>query len=306
MWKLRLISHNTKINFLRFRSLSLGLSLLLVLASIALVSVKGLNFGIDFKGGTLIEINTKTPANIADLRAKLNTLGLGEVSIQQFGAPNDVLIRLALQGEDAKGDLASVAKVREKLGDSVEFRRVEIVGPKVSGELIQSGTIAVLLAIILMLLYIWLRFEWQFSVGAVIALMHDVILTIGIFSVLQLDFGLPILAAILTIVGYSMNDTVVVYDRVRENLRKYKRMDLLELLNLSINATLSRTVMTSVTTLLALISLYTLGGEVIRGFTFAMIWGVVIGTYSSIFIAAPLLVFLGRKNRLRSRKQQEW
>jgi preprotein translocase SecF subunit len=227
----------------------------------------------------------------------LGALNLGEVQIQEFGKNTDVLIRIAetTGATDASNNLSAVERVRGELARDFDVRRVEIVGPQVSAELIQTGLMAVVAAIASMLIYIWFRFEWQFSVGAVLALVHDVALTIGLFAILQLDFNLSILAAILTIVGYSMNDTVVVYDRVRENLRKYKKMDLSELLNIAINETLSRTVMTSVTTMLALLSLYILGGEVIRGFTFAMIWGVIVGTYSSIFIASPLLMLLGVK-----------
>ena len=259
--------------------------------------MQGLNFGIDFKGGILVEISSPEPVDIGNLRGRMQTLELGEVQIQQFGTPTDVLIRVA-EADGAVStdrDLTAVDEIRRDLEGEFEIRRVEIVGPQVSRELIRTGLLAVVAAISSMLIYIWFRFEWQFSVGAVMALVHDVILTIGIFSLLQLDFNLSILAAILTIVGYSMNDTVVVYDRVRENLRKYKKMDISELLDIAINQTLSRTVVTSVTTLLALIALYTLGGEVIRGFTFAMIWGVLVGTYSSIFIAAPLLIRLGVK-----------
>jgi preprotein translocase SecF subunit len=269
----------------------------LIIGSLLAFLMQGLNFGIDFKGGILVEISSSEPVDIAGLRGRMQTLDLGEVQIQQFGTPTDVLIRVA-EADDAvstERDLSAVDAMRQDLEGEFEIRRVEIVGPQVSRELIQTGLLAVIAAISSMLIYIWFRFEWQFSVGAVMALVHDVILTIGVFSLLQLDFNLSILAAILTIVGYSMNDTVVVYDRVRENLRKYKKMDISELLDIAINQTLSRTVMTSVTTLLALIALYTLGGEVIRGFTFAMIWGVLVGTYSSIFIAAPLLIRLGVK-----------
>jgi len=297
MWKLKLVPAETKINFIRFRSVGLMLSVILMIASLALFFGRGLNFGIDFKGGILIEIATEEAVDIADLRNRLDALELGEVQIQQFGSPTDILIRVA-EAQNAKTtehDLSAVDKIRNELTEVKEFRRVEIVGPQISSELIYKGVLAVVSAVGLMLIYIWLRFEWQFSAGAVLALIHDVILTIGIFSLLQLEFGLPIIAALLTIIGYSMNDTVVVYDRVRENLRKYKKMPLPELFNMSINSTLSRTVMTSLTTLLALFSLYILGGEVIRGFTFAMIWGVFIGTYSSIFIAGPLLLYLGVK-----------
>lgn len=222
---------------------------------------------------------------------------LGEVQIQEFGSPDDVLIRVGekVDATDNADNLSAVDKIRNALPQDVTFRRVEVVGPQISGELVQAGFLAVTVAIGLMLFYIWLRFEWQFSVGAVLALIHDIILTIGVFCLIQIEFNLSIIAAILTIVGYSMNDTVVVYDRVRENLRRFKKMPLSELANMSINSTLSRTVMTSVTTLLALFSLYILGGEVIRGFTMAMIWGVFVGTYSSIFIAAPVLMYLGVK-----------
>ena len=297
MKSLKLVPTETNINFVQFRKLAVALSALLLIASVYLFFSKGLNFGIDFKGGTLIEIATDGPADIADLRTRLSALDIGEVQIQEFGSPDDVLIRVgeAKNSTDNKENLSAVDKIRTELGESVQFRRVEVVGPQISDELVQKGTLAVTVAIGLMLVYIWFRFEWQFSLGAVIALIHDIILTIGLFSFLQLEFGLPIIAALLTIVGYSMNDTVVVYDRVRENLRKYKKMPLIDLFNMSINNTLSRTVMTSVTTLLALFALYFLGGEVIRGFTFAMILGVFVGTYSSIFIAGPALLVLGVK-----------
>ena len=268
-----------------------------MVGSIGIFLTNGLNFGIDFKGGTLMEISSESDIDIAALRGQLGGLNLGEVQIQQFGTPNDALIRVSDQVDatSTQGGLNAVEVIRQDLEGQFDIRRVEVVGPQVSSELIQTGIIAVLTAIACMLIYIWFRFEWQFSVGAVMALVHDVVLTIGIFSLLQLDFNLSILAAILTIVGYSMNDTVVVYDRVRENLRKFKKTELPVLLDVAINETLSRTVMTSVTTMLALIALYVLGGEVIRGFTFAMVWGVLVGTYSSIFIASPLLLLLGVK-----------
>ena len=289
------LPHGTKYPFISFRKLSFLLSGLALLASIALFTSKGLNYGIDFRGGTLIEIQTKDAINIAELRSKLGALGLGDVQIQQFGEPTDVLIRVEEQpgGEDAQQVV--VTKIRAALGDDVTYRRTEVVGPTVSAELIESGVEAVILAILAVLIYIWFRFEWQFSIGAVAALVHDILITIGIFSLLQLEFNLSIIAALLTIVGYSLNDTVVVYDRIRENLRKFKKLDLEALLDLSINETLSRTIITSVTTLIALTSLFVFGTEVIRGFTFAMIWGVIIGTYSSIFIAAPILLYFGVK-----------
>lgn len=293
---IRFVPSDTHVPFIRWRFISLIVSSLLIVASVALFLSVGLNYGIDFKGGTMIEIKNKAgPVNLREMRTQMNGLGLGEVQIQEFGAPDDVLIRIGTQeGGDASQQIA-IQKVKEALGDTVDYRRVEVVGPTVSGELVQSGTIAVLVAIFAVLVYIWFRFEWQFSIGAVAALVHDVVLTIGLFTIVQLEFNLSIIAAILTIVGYSLNDTVVVYDRVRENLRKYKKMPLDQLLDVSINDTLSRTILTSVTTLIALGSLYIFGGEVIRGFTFAMIWGVVVGTYSSIFVAAPLLLWLGVK-----------
>ena len=297
MKTLKLVPSTPDFEFVRYNRRAFVVSSVLIIGSLVAFLMQGLNFGIDFKGGILVEISSSEPVDISALRGRMQTLELGEVQIQQFGTPTDVLIRVA-EADDAvstERDLSAVDAIRKDLEGEFEIRRVEIVGPQVSRELIQTGLLAVVAAISSMLIYIWFRFEWQFSVGAVLALVHDVILTIGVFSLLQLDFNLSILAAILTIVGYSMNDTVVVYDRVRENLRKYKKMDISELLDIAINQTLSRTVMTSVTTLLALIALYTLGGEVIRGFTFAMIWGVLVGTYSSIFIAAPLLIRFGVK-----------
>ena len=297
MWTLKLVPAETKVDFIRLHIASFIVSISLVIASLGLFFTQGLNFGIDFKGGTLIEIGTNGPADIAGLRNVIGNLDLGEVQIQEFGSPKDVLIRVGEKANatDNAENLSAVDQIRNALPQDVTFRRVEVVGPQISGELVRAGFLAVTVAIGLMLFYIWLRFEWQFSVGAVLALIHDIILTIGVFCLIQLEFNLSIIAAILTIVGYSMNDTVVVYDRVRENLRRFKKMPLSDLANLSINSTLSRTVMTSVTTLLALLSLYILGGEVIRGFTLAMIWGVFVGTYSSIFIASPVLMYLGVK-----------
>jgi preprotein translocase subunit SecF len=287
-----LVPVGTKINFLKFRKMAAVFSLFLCVASVGLFAAKGLNFGIDFRGGILLEIRTPGAADMSKLRASLGGLGLGEVQLQEFGQPTDVLIRIERQAGGEKAQLVAVEIAKKALGDEVNYRRTEFVGPKVGGELIEAGVTAVLLALGAMLVYIWFRFEWQFGVGAVIAILHDVLLTIGIFSLLGLEFNLSTVAAILTIAGYSINDTVVVYDRVRENLRKFKQMPLTELLNLSINATLSRTLLTSVTTLIALLTLYLFGGEVLRGFSFAMIWGVLVGTYSSIFIAVPLLVYM--------------
>ncbi len=290
------VPHGTNIPFLSLRKIAFVLSGLAIIASIALFSGKGLNYGIDFIGGTSIEIRHKGgPADIGDIRSKVGALNFGDVQVQQFNDPRDVLVRIELQEGGEEANQVALDKIKKALGEAYEFRNTEVIGPTVSQELTRAGLIAVLTAIFVVLIYIWLRFEWQFSLGAVIALVHDVILTIGIFSLLQLEFTLSIIAALLTIVGYSLNDTVVVYDRVRENLRKFKKMDLAELLNLSINNTLSRTILTSVTTLIALFALFFFGGEVIRGFVFAMIWGVVVGTYSSIFIAAPVLLLLGVK-----------
>ena len=289
---INLVPVGTKIDFMRFRKVAAVLSLVLIACSAGLFFTKGLNFGIDFRGGILMEVRTQGPADISRLRSTLNGLALGEVQLQEFGQPTDVLIRIERQAGGEKGQQAAINKAKAALGDEVNYRRTEFVGPKVGGELIEAGVTAVLLAMAAMLVYIWFRFEWQFGVGAVAALLHDVALTIGVFALLGLEFNLSTVAAILTIAGYSINDTVVVYDRVRENLRKFKQMSLNDLLNLSINGTLSRTLLTSVTTLIALGALYFFGGEVIKGFSFAMIWGVVVGTYSSIFIAVPLLVYM--------------
>ncbi len=299
MWQLRLIPKKTKVGFMRWHVPTAILSAILVVASIGLFSVQGLNYGIDFKGGSLIEFRTQGAADFGQIRALLGEMDLGDVQVQEFGADDTVLVIVETQPGGVEAQDAVVDQVIGVLDENVDggitVNRREFVSGGVSQELVRNGTIAVVLAILAMLGYIGFRFEFNFSIGAIVALLHDVILTIGVFSLVRLEFGLPIVAALLTIVGYSMNDTVVVYDRVRENLRKYKKMPLVELLDLSINDTLSRTLMTSVTTLLALGSLYYLGGENIRGFTFAMIWGVFVGTYSSIFIAAPLLMYLNVK-----------
>ncbi len=292
MKHLHLIPSDTKIDFLGKKVIFFIFSIILVLSSIGIFTTQGLNYGIDFKGGIMMEVRSNTgPANVSALRDQLGNLGLGEISIQEFGEPEEVLIRIQRQEGDEKAQQRAVEAVKSVLKETVEYRRTEFVGPKVSEELFMDGLMAVTFAIGAILVYIWFRFEWQFGMGAVIALIHDVISTIGIFSLLGMEFNLSTVAAVLTIAGYSINDTVVVFDRVRENLRKYKKMDLIELLNMSINETLSRTVMTSFTTLLALIALYALGGEVIRGFSFAMIWGIVIGTYSSICVAVPILTY---------------
>ena len=291
MKPLNLIPIKPNLNFTGQRMFFFGFSLLLILASIVIFIARDLNYGIDFQGGILVEVRVDRAGKLGEMRQRLTNLGLGEVSLQEFGAPTDILIRIQKQAGGEKAQQAAIDKVKRELGPGVKYRRTEFVGPKVSEELFQDGVTAVFLAIIGILLYIWFRFEWQFGIGAIVALCHDVMTTIGIFALTGIEFNLSTVAAILTIAGYSINDTVVVYDRVRENLRKYKSLSLFELLNNSVNETLSRTVMTSVTTLLALLSLYILGGEVIRGFSFAMIWGVLVGTYSSICLAVPLLLY---------------
>ena len=293
----RLVPHGTKLNFMSGRKLAATASGILVTASIVMAGVLGLNFGIDFRGGTLIEIQTEQPADLGQIRAIVGGMNYGDVAVQNFGSENDVLIRVEAQaGEDANKLVAeSVGHALQAEIGGTEVRRVEFVGPKVSGELLQAGILAVALAVIAVLFYIWLRFEWQFGLAAVIALAHDVALTVGVFEITGIEFNLAIIAALLTIVGYSLNDTVVVFDRVRENLRKYKQMPLIELMNLSLNETLSRTLMTSITTLIALVAMFLLGPEVIKGFTFAMIWGVIVGTYSSVFVAVAALLWLGVK-----------
>ena len=295
MSALNLIPANINLAFIPKRKIFMAFSALLVLASIFMFLGKGLNYGIDFKGGIMLEVRTEKASDIAEMRSILGNLGLGEVSLQEFGQPTDILIRIQRQDGDEKAQQEAINKIKAILGTSVEYRRTEFVGPKVSDELFWDGLTAVSLAIFAILIYIWFRFEWQFGFAAIFALSHDVITTIGIFALMGFEFNLSTVAAVLTIAGYSINDTVVVFDRVRENLRKYKKLPFSELLNNSINQTLSRTVITSVTTLLALLALYFLGGEVIRDFSFAMIWGVLIGTYSSIFLAVPILLNLNIK-----------
>lgn len=284
------------ITFMKWSRLALVVSLSAMALSLLLWAVMGLNFGVDFKGGSMIELRSTTgPANIAELRSKTNGLGLGDVQITRFGEPTDILIRIEQQRGGETAQQEALGKIIGAIGTGYEQRRVEVVGPAVSGELRQTGLIAVICSILAIIAYVWFRFEWQFAIGAVVALTHDVLITVGVFALMQFEFDLSTVAALLTILGYSVNDTVVVFDRIRENLRKYKRMGIHELLDLSINETLSRTIMTSMTTIVVLISLFVLGGEVIRNFTFAMMFGIVIGTYSSIFIAAPILQYLGVK-----------
>ena len=280
------------INFVSYFKKANIISIILFILSILLVFFKGLNYGIDFKGGTLIELRTEKSIKASSIRDTLGSMNLGDVNVKKFGKDGDYLIKVE-QKESNNNKL--IPEIKKKLTDNlnaeIDFRRVENVGPKVSAELLESSIIAISLALAAMLFYIWIRFEWQFSVGSIIALFHDVVITLGIFSLLSLEINLSIIAAVLTIVGYSMNDTVVIYDRIRENLFKYTKISISDIANLSINETLARTIITSVTTLLALVSIYTLGGEILRGFSFAMILGVIIGTYSSIFVASPILKF---------------
>ena len=282
-----------EISFNKFYKSFNILSIVLIVTSLILLAFKGLNYGVDFKGGTLIELRTDlNSANIKKIRDSFNQLNLGDVSVKNFGNDTDFIIKFEKQNSN---DPKFIDNIKTKLSGSigtVDFRRVENVGPKVSAELLQSGIIAIALSLAAMLLYIWIRFEWQFSLGAIVALFHDVIITLGVFSLFSLEINLSIVAAVLTIVGYSMNDTVVIFDRVRENLRKFSDIKIFELTNISINQTLSRTIITSVTTLLALLSIFIFGGEILKGFSLAMILGVIFGTYSSIYIANPILVIL--------------
>ena len=301
--RLKLVPSETNVDFFRLSKITFGSSIIAMILALALFVFIGLNFGIDFRGGTTIRTDASIAIEVSKYRSALSNLALGDISITEVFDPtkpdqNVAQIRIEQQENEGSATVETIKAVQEvllTLDDKMTFPSVESVGPKVSGELIRTAVIAVITAIFAVLFYIWLRFEWQFSVGAVAALIHDITLTIGIFSLLQIKFDLAIIAALLTIVGYSLNDTVVVFDRVRENLRKYKKLELQQVLNLSINETLSRTVMTSVTTLIALISLFILGGDVIRGFVFAMIWGVIVGTYSSVFIASNILLRLGVK-----------
>ena len=298
---------NRNINFSAKFKLANILSLFIFTISILFILFKGLNYGIDFKGGTLIELRSNnTNVNISEIRASLNSMDLGDVNVKEFGKKGDYLIKVEAKAGNNNELIPEIKKTLiNNLNAEINFRRVENVGPKVSSELLQSGIIAISLSLAAMLFYIWIRFEWQFSIGSIVALFHDVIITIGIFSILSLEINLSIIAAVLTIVGYSMNDTVVIYDRIRENLNKHTQLNISETANLSINETLSRTIITSVTTLLALLSIYILGGEILRGFSFAMILGVLIGTYSSIFVAAPVLKFFKVSYKTLEKKEEK-
>jgi preprotein translocase SecF subunit len=291
----RLIPDNTRIPFVRYRYWAYAFSGALVLLTLILLPTKGLNFGIDFQGGILIEVGMPgATADLAAMRSTLGDLDLGEVALQEFGSPENVLIRVERQPGGEAGQLAAVNQVKaafaERFGDDVSYRRVEFVGPKVSSDLLWGGIQATVYALLAILAYVWFRFEWQFAVGAVVALAHDALTTLGLVALLGLEFNLTTIAALLTIIGYSINDTVVIYDRIRENLRRYKSMPLPELIDRSVNETLARTIMTSMTTLLALIALVVFGGPVIRDFTIAMLWGVVIGCYSTVYVASPMIL----------------
>jgi preprotein translocase subunit SecF len=292
---LRLVPDDTKFDFMRFRRISFPISAVASVLAVAAYFFIGLHFGIDFVGGTVIEVQSKRgPADIAAMRASLSSLNLGDVQIQQFGAPTDVLIRIAQQPGGEEAQHLAISKLRVALGNDVEYRRTEVVGPRVSAELLTYGTIGLLAAIFGIFTYLWFRFEWQFSTAAMIANLHDLLMTVGFLAVLQVDFDLTTIAALLTILGYSINDTVVVFDRIREMLRRYKKMSIQDLINISINATLSRSIITHVTVSLALLSLLVFGGPTLYSFSVAMTFGaILVGTYTTIFIAAPLLIYLG-------------
>ena len=294
------------INFVsKFKNANI-ISIIIFSLSVFFILFKGLNYGIDFKGGTLIELRTEISVNATSIRDTLKTMNLGDVNVKKFGKKGDYLIKVEQKNTN---DNNLIPKIKKNLNDNlvadVDFRRVENVGPKVSAELLESSIIAISLALMAMLFYIWVRFEWQFSLGSIVALFHDVVITLGVFSLLSLEINLSIIAAVLTIVGYSMNDTVVIYDRIRENLLKYTKISISDVSNLSINETLARTIITSVTTLLALVSIYILGGEILRGFSFAMILGVLIGTYSSIFVASPILKFLKVSHKTLEKEEEK-
>ncbi len=294
----------TNLNFASKFKIANFFSLTIFILSIILIGFKGLNYGIDFKGGTLIELRSNN-IDVTSVRNILKKMDIGDVNVKKFGKDGDFLIKVEEQGNNNKLIPEIKKNLADNLNSEVNFRRVENVGPKVSAELLQSGIIAISLSLAAMLFYIWVRFEWQFSVGSIIALFHDVMITLGIFSLLSLEINLSIIAAVLTIVGYSMNDTVVIYDRIRENLNKYHKLHISDIANLSINETLARTIITSATTLLALFSIFILGGEILRGFSFAMILGVFIGTYSSIFVASPILKFFRVSHKTLEKEEEK-
>ena len=295
---LRMIKGNTNINFMRIKKLTLFISSILFFLSLSLIFIKGLNLGIDFTGGSLIEARFKENIDLSNLRIHMNKLDLGEIQLQTIGSENDIVIRAQEKKSNENKQTETIQIIKNSLSDkSIEYRRTEFVGPKVGGELVNAGIIAVIFSLFGILIYIWLRFQWNFALGAIIALIHDVILTLGFFSIFQFEFNLATVAAVLTIAGYSINDTVVIYDRIRESMRKYKQISFDEVINISLNGTLSRTLMTSLTTLMALLALFIFGGIVISSFIIALIWGVLIGTYSSLYVASPILTYLKQKKR---------
>lgn len=294
---IHVIPHDTKINFLRFHKVTFLISVIMVVGSILLIAFKGLEFGVDFAGGILMEVKTEGPADLASMREQLSELGLGEVALQEFGAADTVLIRLQSQGDAEGAQIAAIQKVKDSLGPTVQFRRSEYVGPKVGDELIRDATIATVLALFGIMAYVWFRYEWQFAVNCIVALFHDCITTVGLFALLGIQFDLNVVAAVLTIAGFSVNDTVVIYDRIREELRRYKKMPMRELINLSINRTLTRTIMTSGLAFLAVLALLLFGGPALRGFSLAMTWGIVVGTYSTICVATPMLIYMNLRRR---------
>lgn len=299
---IHLIPHDTKINFLRFHKITFLISMAMVVGSILLIAFKGLEFGVDFAGGILMEVKTQGPADLASMREQLSALGLGEVALQEFGSPDTVLIRLQRQGEEEGAQIAAIENVKTSLGPSVQFRRTEFVGPKVGDELIRDATLATVLALFGIMAYVWFRYEWQFAVNCIVALVHDCITTIGLFALLGIQFDLNVVAAVLTIAGFSVNDTVVIYDRIREELRRYKKMPIRELINLSINRTLTRTIMTSGLAFLSVLAILLFGGPALRGFSLAMTWGIVIGTYSTICVATPMLIYMNLRRRKDDRE----
>ena len=296
------IRHVPQIDFMRWHLFGFAFSIILGLVSIGLFATIGLNYGIDFKGGTLIEAKTQGPADLAAMRTKLDALHIGEASLQNFGDQTEVLIRLPEQPGGDAGQQKAIELARQALGPGIDYRRTEVVGPTVGAELIRAGALATVLALVAILIYIWFRFEWQFGVGATIATLHDTVTTIGLFAIFRLEFDLTTLAAILTIAGYSINDTVVIYDRLRESMRKHRTMPFRDLINLALNETLSRTILTVSTVALAVLSFLFFGGEVLKGFSIAMLWGIVIGTYSSLFIAAPIIYYIQPNRRAAARE----
>ncbi len=302
---INLVPPNTRIDFMRIHKICFAISVVLVIGSILLIFTKGLNFGIDFRGGILMEVRSEGPADLASMRSTLSALNLGEVALQEFGAVESVLIRIQRQEGDEKAQEAAIGHVREALGTGYEYRRTEFVGPKVGGELVETATYAVILALAGIAAYIWFRYEWQFGINAIIATFHDCLTTVGLFALLGLDFNLTTVAAVLTIAGYSVNDTVVVYDRIRDEMRKYKKLPMRDLINQAINRTLSRTTVTSGLTLLSVLALYFFGGEVLRGFSLAMIWGIFIGTYSTVFVATPMLIYMNLRRGREPKAAEE-